>query len=134
MPAIAWWIGLAAAGLTGAIVGAWVTFRYLRTRFERELRRATDELHQRHLATADQLRAAQVRAQTELDQTRSSFKRQLAAAAAAAEPQAALQRTEARLKAAYAELDRLRAASNPEAGSADLADGFAVTRPLREGL
>jgi hypothetical protein len=132
MPAIAWWIGLAAAGLTGAIVGAWVTFRYLRTRFDRELRRATDELHQRHLTTADQLRAAQVRAQTELDQTRNAFKRQLAAAAA--EPQVALQRTEARLKAAYAELDRLRAASNPGAGSADLADGFAATRPMHEGL
>jgi hypothetical protein len=132
MSAIAWWIGLAAAGITGAIVGAWVTFRYLRARFERELRRATDELHLRHLATADQLRAAQVRAQTELDQTRNSFKRQLAAAAT--EPQAALQRTEARLKAAYAELDRLRAASNPGATSGDLADGFAATRPMHEGL
>ena len=81
---------------------------------------------------AEQLRTAQSRAQADLEQSRNVFKRQLAAAAA--EPRAALERTEERLKAAYAELDRLRRMGAPDTGSAELTDGFAATRPMRDGL
>jgi hypothetical protein len=101
-------------------------------RFDTQLRHATEELHQRNAAMAEQLRTAQARAHADLEQSRNSFKRQLAVMAA--EPRAALERTEERLKAAYAELDRLRGKGAPDTGSAELTDGFAATRPMRDGL
>jgi ElaB/YqjD/DUF883 family membrane-anchored ribosome-binding protein len=101
-------------------------------RFDAQLRHATEELHQRNAAMAAQLRTAQTRAHADLEQSRNSFKRQLAVMAA--EPRAALERTEERLKAAYAELDRLRGKGAPDTGSAELTDGFAATRPMRDGL
>ena len=128
----AWWGLVAAALLIGLIGGAWATLRFTRSRFESRLRRVTEELHQRHAATAEQLRTAQVRAQTELDQSRNSLKRQLAVVAA--EPRAALERAEDRLKAAYAELDRLRGKGPVDSGPAELTDGFAATRPMRDGM
>jgi hypothetical protein len=96
------------------------------------VRRVTEELQQRNAALAEQLRTAQVRAQADLEQSRNSFKRQLAVMAA--EPRVALERAEERLKAAYAELDRLRGKGAPDTGSAELTDGFAATRPMRDGL
>ena len=108
------------------------TFINARMRFDKQVRRATDELQQRNAAMAEQLRTAQVRAQAELEQTRNSFKRQLAVMAA--EPRVALERTEERLKAAYAELDRLRGKGGPDTGAAELSDGFAATRPMRDGM
>jgi ElaB/YqjD/DUF883 family membrane-anchored ribosome-binding protein len=129
----AWWVLIAAVLVIGVIGGAWAALRFARSRFESRLKRLTEELHQRHAATAEQLRTAQVRAQTELEQSRNTFKRQLAAVAA--EPRAALERTEDRLKAAYAELDRLRGKGTAaDTGSAELTDGFAATRPMRDRL
>ena len=128
-----WWGIVAAALVIGMSAGAWLTLRFTRARFKAQLRRATEELQQRHAATAEQLRTAQVRTQTELEQSRNSFKRQLAAVAA--EPRAALERAEDRLKAAYAELDRLRGKGTAaDTGSAELTDGFAATRPMRDGM
>ena len=124
---------MAAALVIGMSAGAWLTLPFTRSRFEARLRRVTEELQQRHAATAEQLRTAQARAQTELEQSRNSFKRQLAAMAA--EPRAALERAEDRLKAAYAELDRLRGkGAEADTGSAELTDGFAATRPMRDGM
>ncbi len=128
----AWWLLVGVALVFGAVAGGLGTLRIARLRFARQLRRATEDVQQRHVATLDQLRAAQVRAQTELDQSRNSFKRQLAVMAA--EPRAALERAEERLKAAYAELDRLRGKGTPDTGSAELSDGFAATRPMRDGM
>ena len=132
MTTTSWWALVGAALVLGLAAGGWIAFRFARVRFDRQLRRATDEVHQRHAATIDQQRAALVRAQTELDQSKNSFKRQLTAMAA--EPKAALERTEERLKAAYAELDRLRAKVIGDTGPAELGDGFAATRPMRDGL
>jgi len=128
----AWWVQIVIALVFGAVAGGWVTLRFARLRFEKQLRRATEELHQRHAAVSEQLRTAQARAQAELEQSRNSFKRQLAVMAA--EPRAALERTEDRLKAAYAELDRLRGTAAPDTGSSELTDGFAATRPMRTGM
>ena len=91
-------------------------------------------MHQRQTALAEQLRTAEVRSQADLEQSRNSFKRQLAVMAA--EPRAALERAEDRLKAAYAELDRMRGnhSAGPDTGSSELSDGFAATRPMREGM
>ena len=127
-----WWSLLGLALVAGVVAGAWATLRFARMRFDKQVRRATDELQQRNAAMAEQLRTAQVRAQAELEQTRNSFKRQLAVMAA--EPRVALERTEERLKAAYAELDRLRGKGAPDTGAAELSDGFAATRPMRDGM
>jgi hypothetical protein len=127
-----WWVLIGVALAAGAVAGAWAMLRFARMRFDTQLRHATEELHQRHAAVAEQLRTVQARAQAELEQSRNSFKRQLAVMAT--EPRAALERTEERLKAAYAELDRLRGKGAPDTGPAELTDGFAATRPMRDGL
>lgn len=128
-----WWVLLGVSLVLGAVAGGGFMLRSARARFDARLRRAVDELHQRYAATTDQLRAAHVRAQTELEQTRNSFKRQLAAVAD--EPRAATARAEERLRAAYDELDRLRRGSRPpDTSTSELSDGFAATRPMREGM
>lgn len=127
-----WWLLVGATLFVGVVAGAWVTLRFARSRFDKQVRRTTEELRQRNAAMADQLRTAQVRAQAELEQSRNSFKRQLAVMAA--EPRAALERAEERLKAAYAELERLRGTGAPDTGASELSDGFAATRPMRDGM
>lgn len=128
-----WLMALVAALLVGAATGGWAATHIARRRLKTQLRRATEALRQQHSAVADGLRSAQVRAQSELEQARSAFKRQLDTAAA--EPRAAAARAEERLLAAYAELDRLRRASSlANTGPAELSDGFAATRPMRDGL
>ena len=128
-----WWILVVTGLMLGTVAGGWVALRLARSRFDAQLRKATDEVSQRQTAMIEQLRSAQLRAQSELEQTRSSFKRQLASMTA--EPRAALERAEGRLKAAYAELDRLRGSGNaPDSGMAELTDGFAATRPMHKGM
>ena len=126
-----WLTALAAAVLVGAGAGFWGAAELAKRRLKAQVKRAVDTLRQQHGAVVDGLRGAQSRAQTELEQTRASFKRQLDAAAA--EPRAAAARTEERLLAAYAELDRLRRGGGPTS-PAELSDGFAATRPMRDGL
>jgi hypothetical protein len=118
----------------GTLIGAWSAMLIARRSLDSRLRRVAEDLRQKHAATADQLRAAQVRAQSELEQLRTSVKRQVASASE--EPRAAAARAEERLKAAYAEIDRLRSAatSMPDSLTSELSDGFAATRPMREGL
>ena len=128
-----WWMLVGLALLLGAAAGAWLALRVAGPRHAAQLRKANDEQQRQFSATVDQLRAAQVRAQTELEQQRNGFKRQLAAAAD--EPRAAAARAEERLRAAYEELDRLRRGNTPpDTSRAELGDGFAATRPMREGL
>lgn len=128
-----WWMLVGLALLVGAGVGGWLGLRFARLRHTAQLRMAGDEQQQKFSATIDQLRAAQVRAQTELEQQRNGFKRQLAAAAE--EPRAAAARAEERLRLAYDELDRLRrGTTSADTSRAELSDGFAATRPMREGL
>ena len=128
-----WWLLVGLGLVVGIVAGGWVAWRIAGLRHASQLRKSSDELNQRFAATVDQLRAAQVRAQTELEQARNSFKRQLAVVAD--EPLAAAARAEERLRAAYQEMDRMRrAGAPPDTGSADLSDGFAATRPMREGM
>ncbi|MEO6660111.1 MAG: hypothetical protein ABIN44_07345 [Burkholderiaceae bacterium] len=120
--------------VAGVLLGGFATLRLTRRGFDASLRRATQGVQQQHAQLIDQLRAAQTRAQSELEQSRSHFKRQLATASA--EPRAAAARAEERLKAAYEQLDRLRARiEGPEtAPNPDLGDGFAATRPMHSGM
>jgi len=125
------WLALCiAALLLGAGAGAAAGIRFARRGLKGEIRRAVENVEQKYSASLEQHRAAKVRVQAELDQTRANVKRQVAAAAA--EPNAQMQRTEERLKAAYAELDRLRTQINgPDtAGFPDVPDGFALTQPM----
>lgn len=132
MTTYGWWGLIAGALCSGAALGGWLTLRLACSRHTAQLRQASDELQQRFAAKIDQLRAAQVRVQTELEQARSGFKRQLAVATE--EPRAVAARAEERLRAAYDELDRLRRNGKlADTGNAEL-DGFALTRPMRQGM
>ena len=128
-----WWL-IGTAGVVGAVVGGWVVQRIARFRHGRALLRATEALQKQNAALADQLRAAQARAQGELEHLRQAHKRQLLAAQA--EPQAATARAEQRLVAAYEELDRMRRqlAGTANTERSELGDGFAATRPMRDGM
>lgn len=126
-----WLMALVATLLVGAGAGFWGATELAKRRVKAQVKHAAEALRQKHSAVVDGLRGAQSRAQNELETTRAGFKRQLDAAAA--EPRAAAARAEERLLAAYAELDRLRR-GGAATGPAELSDGFAVTRPMREGL
>lgn len=128
-----WWMLAGVALLVGAATGGWLTLRVARMRHAAQMRKANDKLQQKFSATIEQLRAAHVRAQAELEQARYSFKRQLAVVAD--EPRAAVARAEDRLRVAYEEMDRMRRGGTPpDTASSELTDGFAATRPMREGL
>ena len=128
-----WWALIAVALVLGGAIGGLVARSLAGGRFEARLRRATEELAQKHAGTAEELRAAQVRAQAELEQARSTFKRQLAAAAD--EPRAAMLRAEERLIEAYGEVDRLRRGVRlADTTASELGDGFAATRPMQDGM
>lgn len=126
MTEIADWGLLGAAFALGAVLGGLFTMRVTQARFEVKLRDAGAELTKRHAAATNELRAAHVRAQGEVEQMRASCNRQLVAAREG--PRAAVQRAEERLQAAYAELDRLRAASSRAQPAAT--HGFAPTEVL----
>lgn len=126
-----WWVG--GALLLGATVGGFAAARLQHMRLNARMRRVTANMEQKYAATAEQLRNAQANAKREFEQERSAFKRQMAQAVEA--PRAAAARAEERLRAAYDELDRLRPrAPGPELSTAEIADGFAATRPMRQGL
>lgn len=133
MTANEWWVVVGGAVLLGAGAGGVLAARVQHSRVAAQMRRMTTEMEQRHAAMAEQLRTAQVAARREFEQERVAFKRQLAQAVEV--PRAAAARAEERLRAAYDELDRVRvAARGPELSTADIADGFAETRPMRQGL
>ncbi|HZT56813.1 MAG TPA: hypothetical protein VFA35_11340 [Burkholderiaceae bacterium] len=127
-----WWILVGLALLVGAAAGGWLTWRIARMRHAVQLRKVNGELQRKFLGTIDQLRAAQVRAQTELEQARNAAKRQLAASDA---PRAAAARAEERLRAAQIEMDQMRRAKpRPDTEREELTDGFAATRPMYDRL
>lgn len=133
MTANEWWMVVGGAVVFGAGAGGVLAARIQHSRVAAQMRRLTAEMEQRHAVTAEQLRTAQAAARREFEQERAAFKRQLAQAVEA--PRAAAARAEERLRAAYDELDRARVATRgPALSTADLADGFAETRPMRQGL
>ena len=127
------WMGMALGGVMGALVGLLLGWLLARRRHVEQLRVASNETAKKLAFGADQVRAVQARSQTDLDQARAGFKRQLAAAAEA--PVAAMRQAEERLRNAYDEIDRMRrAALAADTGSSELSDGFAATRPMRDGM
>ena len=129
----AWWMGMALGSGMGALVGLVLGWLLARRRHVEQLRVASNETAKKLAFGADQVRAVQARSQTDLDQARAGFKRQLAAASEA--PVAAMRQAEERLRNAYDEIDRLRrAALAADTGRSELSDGFAATRPMRDGM
>ena len=126
MTEIANWGLLGAAIALGTVLGGLIAVRFMQARLDVKLENAGADLTKRHAAATNELRAAHMRAQGELEQMRTSFKRQLVAAAEG--PRAAVQRAEERLQAAYAELDRMRAAASRAQPAG--AHGFAPTEVL----
>ena len=126
---------LALVGLViGAVAGAWIVHNQWRRRFGARLREATHAHHAHHIGLLEKYRAAHIKLHAEVEQLRADAARQIAAAVA--EPRAALIRVEARLQGAYAELDRLRAASNPKPAveAREESHGFAATQPMHAGM
>ncbi len=127
------WVGLALGSGMGAAVGLLLGWLLARRRHAEQLRVAHDEMAKKLAFGADQVRAVQARSQADLDHARAGFKRQLAAAAEA--PVAAMKQAEQRLRAAYDEIDRMRRATlDTDSARSELSDGFAATRPMRDGM
>ena len=128
-----WWLQVVVAVLLGLVIGYAVTSFWARLRFEARLRRAADELLQRHAVVADELRASLLRAQTDLELARNEFKRQIVTTVE--EHRVAASRIEEHLLAAYDELERLRATvRDSQSAGRDHSDGFAATQPMVDGL
>jgi Tfp pilus assembly protein PilE len=128
-----WWMLVGVALVIGAAIGSWLGMRSARAGSDSRLRRAIEDLEKKHAAASGQWRANQARAKTELEQAQASFKQQLAAVAD--EPRAALLRAEERLVAAYAEIDALRrGGAASDTAPSEFGDGFAATKPMRDGM
>lgn len=129
-----WIILIVSAAIGGAALGAWMTMRVLKPRYTLRMNRHIQAYQQQHGATMDKLRAAHTKARLEIEQQRAVMQRQITAAVA--EQRATAMRLEERLKAAYAELDRLR--DHPLPLSAKASDkgkhGFASTLPFESDL
>ena len=132
MPLIGWMGAVVASVLVGAGLGWWVVNRIMARQYKARLHRATDAIKQQHASTDDKLRAAHTRASLELEQLRASVPRQVAVATS--ESRAKITRLEEQLRHVHAELDKLRAKTQPTAPprkrEVEGTDGFAATRPF----
>ena len=121
---------VAAAFFAGAGVAWWTAHRTLSRKFDLKLRRITEVHRKQHEAVVDRLNASHALARKELEHQRSSVPRQVAVASA--DQRSAVSRLEEQLKAAYAELDRLRLEVKGPApeGRPRPNNGFADTQPF----
>ena len=106
----------------------WFTTRSISRRFDTKLRHITEMHRKQHDAVVDKLNASHALARKELEHQRNTLPRQLAVASA--DQRSTVARLEEQLKAAYAELDRLRLEVNGPApvGHPKPAHGFADTQ------
>lgn len=120
------------AGFVGAAAGAAVTWRLVAARASMRHTRLVAAARERVAASTQSLRAANARLQAELEKERLAARQHQAALAA--EQRASVNRLEGQLRFAYAEIDRLNAASRTgKAAPGDAAldgSGFALTRPF----
>lgn len=120
------------AGLAGAVLGAVVAWRVIGMRAELRHTQLVAAAREQVTASTQNLRAVNARLQAELDREKLSARERQAAFAA--EQRSSVTRLEGQLRFAYAEIDRLNAASRggaamPGDGIAD-GSGFALTRPF----
>lgn len=121
---------LVPALVVGAGLAWWFTNRSLSRKFDHKARHLT-EVHRKHQeVVVDRLNASHALAKKELEHLRSSLPRQLAVASA--DQRSTVARLEEQLRAAYAELDRLRleVKGPAPAGRPTPNHGFADTQPF----
>jgi len=119
------------AGLIGALLGGVVAWRVIGVRAAARHARLVTAAREQVAASTQNLRAVNARLQAELEKEKTaSQQRQVAFAA---EQRASVTRLEGQLRFAYAEIDRLNAATRGPGGapadSTTDAHGFALTRP-----
>jgi lipopolysaccharide export system protein LptC len=104
--------------------------RTLSQQFDQKLRRMTEAYRKQHEAVVDKLNAQHALSRKELEHQRQAGPRH--AAVAAADQRANVARLEEQLKAAYAELDKLRLEVRGPApvGQPKAYNGFADTQPF----
>lgn len=121
---------LAVALLLGSGASWFYARRSLSRQFDQKLRRIVDMHRKQHEAVVDKLNASHALARKELEHQRKSVPRQISVASA--DQRSAVSRLEEQLKAAYAELDRLRLEVKGPApvGRPKLSNGFADTQPF----
>lgn len=120
------------AGLVGAAVGAAVAWRVIGGRAAARHTRLVAAAREQVAASTQNMRAVKARLQAELDKEKIAARQRQAAFSA--EQRASVTRLEGQLRFAYAEIDRLNAATRsgaalPGDGVTD-GSGFALTRPF----
>ncbi len=120
-----------AAGLFGVVLGGGLAWRVIGVRAAARHARLVATAREQVAASTQNLRATNARLQAELEKEKTgSQQRQMAFAA---EQRSSVTRLEGQLRFAYAEIDRLHAASrgadSAANDSATDAQGFALTRP-----
>lgn len=119
------------AGTTGALLGAALSWRILASRAAARHARLVTAAREQLAASTQNLRATNARLQAELEKEKTVSRQR--EAALSAEQRSSVTRLEGQLRFAYAEIDRLNAASrggaNPGDGVTD-GHGFALTRPF----
>ena len=123
-------IEMVVALLVGSGPAWYFTRRSLSRQCDQKLRRVAEMHRKQHEAVVDKLNASHALARKELEHQRTSAPRH--AASAAADQRSAVARLEEQLKAAYAELDRLRLEVQGPApvGRPKPYNGFADTQPF----
>lgn len=128
------------AGLSGVVAGAGLAWRVIGARATARYNRLVTAAREQVAASTKNLRAANSRLQAELDHEKIAARQRQAAFSA--EQRASVTRLEGQLRFAYAEIDRLNAATrggssgshngsggNDHEGVTD-GHGFALTRPF----
>jgi hypothetical protein len=120
-----------AAGLIGAMLGATLAWRVIGSRAAARHARLVTTAREQVAASAQNLRAVNARLQAELEKEKTASQQRQAAFAL--EQRSSVTRLEGQLRFAYAEIDRLNAATRgPGASPPDTqtdSHGFALTRP-----
>lgn len=123
-------IEIAVAMVVGSGATWFMVRRTLSRQFDQKLRRMTEAYRKQHDAVVDTLNASHALARKEFEHQRQSGPRH--AAVASADQRASVARMEEQLKAAYAELDKLRLEVKGPApiGKPEPYNGFADTQPF----
>jgi TolA-binding protein len=130
---LAHWVAGATGLLAGVMVGGAFAWRVSQQKAQARHQRLVANAREQMVASTQKLRTVNARLQADLEKERNSVQTQVASVQA--ERRADVARLEGQLRYAYAEIDRLNAATRggtAQSGFSDTtseASGFALTRP-----